>query len=219
MKNIIACVFTLVFFHCLLAQDIIISGSVKDENGAVLAGVTVLEKGKKTATATGVDGQFKLKVSKVPTTLVFSAIGFQRQQVTIKDAHFLKVSLRTENSIMEDVVVIGQQKQALRKTTSSLQVISGKEIENLPAPSFESLLQGRVSGVNIQNFSGEPGVRNTFTIRGNSTLNATLYDDRFDLAKREKIKSECKKEVKLKPKLLRNVYRLKPELRIIPSSL
>jgi len=183
MKNIIACVFTLVFFHCLLAQDIIISGSVKDENGAVLAGVTVLEKGKKTATATGVDGQFKLKVSKVPTTLVFSAIGFQRQQVTIKDAHFLKVSLRTENSIMEDVVVIGQQKQALRKTTSSLQVISGKEIENLPAPSFESLLQGRVSGVNIQNFSGEPGVRNTFTIRGNSTLNATLYDDRFDLAK------------------------------------
>ncbi|MCG7860666.1 TonB-dependent receptor plug domain-containing protein, partial [Flavihumibacter sediminis] len=53
---------------------------------------------------------------------------------------------------------------------SAVQVVSGKSIENMPAPSFDQLLQGKVSGINIQNFSGEPGVRNTFTVRGNSTI-------------------------------------------------
>ena len=77
---------------------------------------------------------------------------------------------------MGEVVIVGYQRQTLRKSTSAVQVVSGKAIENLPAPSFDALLQGKVSGVNIQNFSGEPGVRNTFTVRGNSNISTDLNE-------------------------------------------
>ncbi|ULT45258.1 TonB-dependent receptor plug domain-containing protein [Niabella defluvii] len=64
--------------------------------------------------------------------------------------------------------MIGYQKVTRKKSTASIASISGKEIENLPMSSFDQLMQGRLSGVNVQNFSGDPGARAAVSVRGSS---------------------------------------------------
>jgi TonB-linked SusC/RagA family outer membrane protein len=151
-------------------QDITIKGRVTDEKGEPLSGASIRIKGSTGGTSTNANGEFSIEVPE-GVTLVITYIGYEAKEVKTKGAEALLVKLLpSSNNNLNDVVIVGYQKQTLRKTTSSLQVVTAREIENLPAPSFDQLLQGKVSGVNIQNFTGEPGVRNTFTIRGNSTI-------------------------------------------------
>ncbi|GAO42147.1 putative TonB-dependent receptor [Flavihumibacter petaseus NBRC 106054] len=157
----------------LKAQSRVISGVVLEQkNGNPLEGATIIEKGSNNSTLADAAGRFKITVPATATQLVISFVDYDAATINIANGvNNITVRLQDKkNKNLGDVVVVGYQKQSLRKTTSAVQVVSGKSIENLPAPSFESLLQGKVSGVNIQNFSGEPGIRNTFTVRGNSTI-------------------------------------------------
>ncbi len=169
----------LVFFgYCLFgiteanAQARTVSGVILDQkNGTPLEGATISLKGGGSAVADAA-GRFRLSVPAGKQTLVVSFVDYDPKTIELgagQDILTVRLSEKT-NKNLGDVVVVGYQRQSMKKTTSSVQVVSGKSIENLPAPSFESLLQGKVSGVNIQNFSGAPGVRNTFTVRGNSTI-------------------------------------------------
>lgn len=163
------------------AQQKTVTGTVKDNQGTTLPGVTVSEKGTQNAVSTKDDGSYTITVKGNQSTLVFSFIGFLRKEEKVGTRSNINAALEEDLESLDEVVVVGYQKQSMRKTTSSVQIVTGKEIENLPAPSFESLLQGRVSGINIQNFTGEPGVRNTFTVRGNTTISSDLNSE-IDLA-------------------------------------
>jgi TonB-linked SusC/RagA family outer membrane protein len=182
MKKILPIfLFFLISCNLLFAQVTNITGTIKDDKGGVLPGITVSEKGTTNQAATGSDGVFTLKVQKLPTTIVFRGIGFKSKEQQVQSEKGISIVLATDNSALDEVVVVGYQRQSAKKSTGAVQVISGKTIEDLPAPSFESLLQGRVAGVNIQNFTGEPGARNTFTVRGNSTISPDLNAE-IDLA-------------------------------------
>ncbi|MCS3553392.1 MULTISPECIES: SusC/RagA family TonB-linked outer membrane protein [unclassified Sphingobacterium] len=182
MKKILPIfLFFLMSCNLLFAQVTNITGTIKDDKGGVLPGITVSEKGTTNQAATGSDGVFTLKVQKLPTTIVVRGIGFKSKEQQVQSEKGISIVLATDNSALDEVVVVGYQRQSAKKSTGAVQVISGKTIEDLPAPSFESLLQGRVAGVNIQNFTGEPGARNTFTIRGNSTISPDLNAE-VDLA-------------------------------------
>ncbi|MCM5530416.1 SusC/RagA family TonB-linked outer membrane protein [Parasegetibacter sp. NRK P23] len=165
--------FLLACIHPLMAQTRKISGIVQDgKTNAPLEGATIQVKGTEVSTTSLSGGSFSLNVPEGKNQLVVSYVGFKTQTFSLK-AGEATITVRLEDagsSQMSDVVVVGYQKQSLRKTTSAVQLVSGKEIENMPAPSFDQMLQGRVAGVNIQNFTGEPGVRNTFTVRGNTTI-------------------------------------------------
>lgn len=157
-----------------------IHGVAKDERNRPFAGVSVRVAGKNITAVTDSRGAYEIQAS-VGDSLRFTFVGYKTKTLAVKGV-VLNLSLQLdEGQGLDEVVVIGYQQQSLRKTTSAVQVVSGKQIENLPAPSFETLLQGRVSGINIQNFTGEPGVRNTFTVRGNTTISGGLNDE-VDLA-------------------------------------
>lgn len=173
--------FFLISSHFLFAQTTNVTGIIKDDKGGTLPGITVSEKGTTNQAATGNDGVFILKVHKLPTTIVVRGIGFKSKEQQVQSEKGISIVLTADNSALDEVVVVGYQRQSAKKSTGAVQVISGKTIEDLPAPSFESLLQGRVAGVNIQNFTGEPGARNTFTVRGNSTISPDLNSE-IDLA-------------------------------------
>lgn len=165
-----------------IRTSIMVRGTVKDKMGP-LPGVSISVKGKGTqGTVTATDGSFSISVE--PTdVLVFSMIGYEKKEVAVGNNTTLNVILNENLSKLDEVVVVGYQKQSLRKSTGAIQAVDAAQIQNLPSPSFEALLQGRVSGINIQNFSGEPGVRNTFTVRGNSTIAGNLNADNLDLAR------------------------------------
>lgn len=175
-------ILTLFWLSILVAQaQQTVTGTVKDNEGVTLPGVTVSEKGDRNAVSTNANGEYSITLRGDNGTLVFSFIGFLRQEQQVNNRLAINVSLQEDDSALEEVVVVGYQKQSMRKTTSAVQIVTGAQIENLPAPSFESLLQGRVSGLNIQNFTGEPGARNTFTVRGNTTISPDLNSE-IDLA-------------------------------------
>lgn len=174
------CVFVLLSFVAR-GQEAVTGTVVNSKDQSPLNGVSIQIKGQKQGTNTDTDGRFTIRAIK-GQVLVISFVGFATKEVAVTGGP-LNITLETKNAGLSEVVVLGYQKQSLRKTTSAVQVVSGKAIENLPAPSFDQLLQGKVSGVNIQNFTGEPGVRNTFTVRGNSTIVTDLNGSGVDEAR------------------------------------
>lgn len=159
-----------------------VTGKVLDETGGPLSGASIKELGvPKNVVQSSGNGEFSINVASGEASIVVSFIGYNEQTVKVNNRKSITVTLQPSVSMLKDAVVIGYQAQSRKKTTSAVQVIEGKQIENLPAPSFETLLQGRVAGINIQSFTGEPGVRNTFTVRGNTTISTDLNAE-VDLA-------------------------------------
>lgn len=176
LKFLLALLLQFIFCSALFAQEKV-TGVVKDKNGKPIDGASIQFKGSKSGTATNEEGKFSIPfpAGVQKATLVITSVGLQKNELTVGPGQsIISVMAPYNDNNLNDVVVVGYQKQSIRKTTSAIQVITGKSIENLPAPSFDQLLQGKVSGINIQNFSGEPGVRNTFTVRGNSTISTDL---------------------------------------------
>ncbi|HMR82969.1 MAG TPA: SusC/RagA family TonB-linked outer membrane protein [Niabella sp.] len=169
--------------HFALHQQTLLKGKVVNEKDEPLQGATVSVKEHTKSTLTNENGEFELDAN-AGDVLVISYVGYIEQNFKVKaeETSIIIRLLPISTNKLDEVVIVGYQKQSAKKTTSSMQVVSGRDIENLPAPSFDQLLQGKVSGVNIQNFSGEPGVRNTFTIRGNSTI-TTDFNSGIDEAR------------------------------------
>ncbi|MBB6112148.1 SusC/RagA family TonB-linked outer membrane protein [Mucilaginibacter lappiensis] len=174
-KKILICCM-LLFYYGLAYAQVNITGTVKGaDDGRPIPGVSVTVKGEKRGLVTDSEGKFKISVT--PNTILrFSFIGFDAKEVDVKEKTVINVSLQPSKNELNNVVVVGYHEIKQRTTTAAITVISGKDIENLPAPSFDIALQGKVTGVNIQNFSGQPGVRNTFTVRGNSALSSNLSE-------------------------------------------
>lgn len=170
----------LAFLSCLCisvyAQQTI-KGVVSDPKGKPLEGVSVKES-KKNGTTTNADGEFSIQMATGNTTLEFNYVGFTKQNVNVKGKSTITVILTEDEAKkgLEEVVVVGVQAQSKKTTTAALSSLSGKAIENLPAPSVDVLLQGRIPGLNVQVSSAEPGVAPTIVVRGNSRVNTNIGD-------------------------------------------
>lgn len=159
-------------FLCLQAwaQERKISGTVTDNSGAPLPGVSVKEVGTNNGAATSPEGKFTLTLKGAAHKLSVSFIGYETQTVTLTGNNSYTISLKPDPKSLKDVVVIGYQEVKRKTVTAAVSSVKGKEIENLPSPSFDQLLQGRAAGLNVQNFTGEPGVRGSFVVRGNTSI-------------------------------------------------
>lgn len=156
------------------AQQIAVSGTVKDQKGESLIGVTVQVKGTNVAVATDIKGNFNLVNVPVKASLIFSYIGMEAQTVPLDSRTRIDVVLKERTTTLDDVVVVGYQEIKRSNSSAAIVSVQAKDIENAPAPTFESMLQGRLAGVNIQNLSGEPGVKNVFVIRGNTNISKNI---------------------------------------------
>lgn len=179
MTNIYKKIFlvcSLLLYYGLAHAQVNITGVVRGaDDGKTIPGASVTVQGGNQGVSTNEDGKFKISVSP-NAVLKFSFIGYITKYVDVKGKTELSITLQPSQNELNSVVVVGYHEIKQRTTTAAITVISGKEIENLPAPSFTTALQGKVTGVNIQNFSGQPGVRNTFVVRGNSALSTNLSE-------------------------------------------
>ncbi len=156
----------------LQAQQRVVSGTVTSaDDNAPLPGVNVVVKGTTNGTVTDINGNYSMNASDEASTLVFSFIGFISQDVEIGSRTSINVILQTDVSQLNEVVVTGlgisREKKALGY---SVEQISGKDIQASGQTNIVSALQGRISGVNIQNSSGAPGAGADITIRGITSL-------------------------------------------------
>lgn len=171
---------TILFLLCMLcstAQDRQVTGMVKDEKDQPLSGATVTVKNGTVSTSTKPDGKFQIKVPNGKVTLVITYVGYEKLTVAIAETQTsvtVKMNESASKKSMDEVIVVGVQRQTKRTATMAVSSVLSKDIENLPSPSIDNLLQGRVAGLNVQIGSGEPGVAPTVVVRGNSRVNTNI---------------------------------------------
>ena len=151
--------------------DITVTGTVTDENGEPLPGVTVSVPGTSVGTATDIDGKYSITVPD-DATLVFSFIGFESQRIAVGSQNIINMSLREDTSSLDEVVVIGYGTQKQREVTGSISTLEAAQLEDQPVGQFAQKLHGRIPGVQINQASGTPGGGMAIRIRGASSINA-----------------------------------------------
>lgn len=152
-------------------MEILVTGTVVEDNGSPLPGVNVLVKGTTRGSVTDANGKFSISVDSENDVLVFSFIGFVTQEVPLNGQSSLNVTLVTDTQTLNEVVVVGYGTQEKKDVTGSVASVKGAEIENLPVASASQSLQGRASGVNIVRSGGAPGNAGSIRVRGVGTIN------------------------------------------------
>jgi len=157
----------------VLAQDVSVSGRVtsSDDNGG-LPGVSVQVKGTTRGTTTDAQGNYKINAP-ASARLVFSFIGYKRQEVAVGNQAQLNIKLENDAENLSEVVVVGYGAAVSKKeATGATANVKGEVIENLPLQSFDRALQGRAAGVQITSSNGTPGGAVQVRIRGVGSISA-----------------------------------------------
>jgi len=147
-----------------------ISGKVVDAQAVGLPGVTVLVPGTSVGTSSGADGTFQLQVPDATTTLSFSFVGYSTQQVDIAGKTTVQVTMKEDAQGLSEVVVVGYGTARKQDLTGAVAVIGEKDFNKGTYTSPDQLIQGRTSGVQVTNASGQPGGATTVKIRGSSAV-------------------------------------------------
>ncbi|RYE21843.1 MAG: SusC/RagA family TonB-linked outer membrane protein, partial [Sphingobacteriaceae bacterium] len=152
------------------AQNTTVRGTVKDQQGAPLPGVSVLLKGTTIATATGLDGTYSISVP-ATGTLTFTFIGFATQDRAIANQTTIDVSLQESVKSLNEVVVVGYGTQKKATVTGATSTIRSGDLQDQQVTRVDQALQGRTSGVNVVQSTGAPGSAPQIRIRGITSIN------------------------------------------------
>lgn len=147
-----------------------ISGTVKDQTGQVLPGVSVRLKDTKKVVITDGNGKYQIDVPSEKSVLVFSYIGFLTQEVAVGKTTRLEIVLSDDSKNLNEVVVIGYGQVSRKDLTGSVASVKMNELQKAPVRSFEEALAGRVAGVNVTSADGQPGSAINIVIRGNNSV-------------------------------------------------
>ena len=147
-----------------------VKGHVKDATGEPIIGATVRVDGTQTATVSDFDGNFVVKANQ-GANITISYVGYQSQ--TVKAAPSLTVTLQDDQTVLQDVVVIGYGTVRKSDATGSVMSVEADQLNKGLATSPADLLQGKTPGVQITTNSGAPGAGSTIRIRGGSSLSAS----------------------------------------------
>lgn len=174
MKRFVFLFALLVFaFNGLQAQGLQITGNVTGaDDGSALPGVSVIVKGTTVGTVTDFEGAYSIVVPEGSTTLVFSFVGMESQEVAIGSSTSIDVVLQTDAVKMDEVVVIGYGTSTREANTGSVSIIDQDVLQDVPEVSFDKMLAGKAAGVSVTATSGQPGAASQVRIRGTSSLNA-----------------------------------------------
>ncbi|MEH6682358.1 MAG: TonB-dependent receptor [Sediminicola sp.] len=147
-----------------------VSGQVKSQEDAMpLPGSSILLKGGSTGVVADFDGNYEIEVP-ADGTLIFSYIGFQKQEVAINGQTQINVELREDTQALEEAVVIGYTTQDRKSITGAISTISSEDLENVHAgATISSGLAGKLPGVSFRMADGRPGASASIQIRNMGT--------------------------------------------------
>ena len=110
----------------------VVSGSVKDNSGKLLLGVSIVLKGTSIGTVTDIDGNYSVEVPDDHAILVFSYLGYSTQELSVKGKSRLDVILTEDMQKLEEVVVVGYGTQKKVNLTGAVAQLKGEVLENRP---------------------------------------------------------------------------------------
>lgn len=157
MKNnnriVLAFVFSL-FVSLIYAQGIEIKGTVLDDLHEGLPGASIKVRGSQQGTVTDLDGHFSINVPSTKSVLVISFIGYKTQEITVGENRTLKIQMKDDSKLIDEVVIVGFGTQKKIHATAAVKTIDNKVLESRPVGNVVQGLQGAVAGLNITNDQG-----------------------------------------------------------------
>lgn len=168
---------TLLFFALLLpffvfAQEKTVELKVQDESGTPVVGANVLVENTTKGGMTDFDGKLTLELNS-GEVLEISSLGFETQKITIGDENSISVTLKDDIGQLDEVVVVAYGTQKKATITSSVVEVKSEKLTDVTTPEIATMLQGKVTGVQVLPSTGSPGASPSIVIRGRSSINST----------------------------------------------
>jgi len=159
------------FTGSVLANAQSIKGTVKDEKGEVLIGVSVLVKGTTIGTVSDIDGNFTINAGP-KETLKVSYLGYTSQEISVNGRKNIVITLVESSKLLDEVVVVGYGTQKKSDVTGAMIRVGEKDIESRPVSNAFEAMQGKAAGVDITS-NERPGEIGNINIRGVRSLTAS----------------------------------------------
>ena len=171
-RYIIAILFFVLSAAGAFAQNISVSGVVKDENGAPLPGVTVVDKqAGSRGVITDLEGRYTLRVPS-DGFIEFSCLGYNAVLEQVNGRASIDIEMKVEATGLDEVVVVAYGTAKKSDLTGAVATVDVRNISEAPATSIESALQGRIAGADFVSSTGEPGSSASIQIRGARSISA-----------------------------------------------
>ena len=176
VKLLMRCCYASLLLACSytsFAQEKRITGKVLDaQTQQPLQGVTINVKGTNTTVVSNSDGSFSIVAPSSTSTLVVSYVGFNAQEIKVGDQTSLNVVMATNNSPLDDIVVVGYGTQRKRDVTGAMTSLRPEDLNKGVVLTPQQMLQGRAAGVNVTANSGRPGGAAAIRVRGGTSISA-----------------------------------------------
>jgi TonB-linked SusC/RagA family outer membrane protein len=175
LKNRKAIRFTLLLF-CLIslglksqAQNITVTGVVKDEAGETLPGASIIEQGTTNGTASDINGKYSISVPS-DAILMFSSLGYKKQTVEVNGRTTIDLNLSEDSELLDEVVVVGYGTQKKSHSIGAIAQVGGDDVAEIQTTRVDEALAGKLAGVRIQNQDGAPGADPKIQIRAANSI-------------------------------------------------
>ncbi|GAB3638076.1 TonB-dependent receptor [Hymenobacter arcticus] len=150
-----------------------VSGRVTSDNGEGIPGVTVVVKGTTTGATTDAEGNYTVTVPGDNSVLVFSSVGYTRQEIAVGKRANVSQSLVPETQALNEVQVVGYGTQKKSQVTGAISSVSDEQLRDVPVANVGQALQGRAAGITVSSNGTAPGQAPTIRIRGNRSLSGS----------------------------------------------
>ena len=178
MRKYLTMVVLLLASMTALAQQHSVKGTVVDQSGFPVIGMTVVEQGTQNGTTTDIDGNWQLKVSSGDVTLEFAALGYVTVTEKVNNRAVIDITAQDDAIMLDAVVAIGYGSVRKKDLTTAVSTVSTEDMKLRPVTEASGFIQGKVAGVTVQQTSGLPGSGMTVRVRGASSIassNDPLY--------------------------------------------
>ena len=171
-SSVLLCAVLLSIQWAAAQNSIKVSGTVIDDAGYPMIGLTVVVTGTNNGVVTDIDGNYSIDVNP-DASLTFSFLGFKTQVIPVEARNRIDVQLLPDTELLSDAIVIGYGNTTKKDLTGSVSSVGTKDFNNGLISSPEQLINGKVAGVQIMSASGSPTSGSTIRIRGGASLNAS----------------------------------------------
>lgn len=178
LRIIMLVLFLHLSYNAFAQNQRLIRGQVQDaSDGSAMVGVNILVKGTGRGVTSDNTGSFSIRAAN-SEVLIISYSGFRTQEIPVGSKTVVNITLTSNTSTMDEVVVVGYGSVRKKDLTGSVAIVKMDDMEKAPVASFAEALAGRVAGVQVTNNDGQPGSGMEITIRGANSLtqsNTPLY--------------------------------------------
>ena len=189
------CLFSLLFCSAAIAQQKTVTGSITDETGMTLPGVTIKILDSTAGTISDYNGNYSIEC-KAENVLQFEFVGMRTERRTVGTNSIINVVMKEEATMLTETVVIGYGSAKKRDLTGSISSVKGADVANRPSSNPVASIQGKVAGVQITN-TGKAGDTPDIRIRGTNSINGSkplyvvdgLFNDNINFINPEDIES------------------------------